>query len=1066
MNFLILKTPLYRRIISGLSIYLFIITSRYYCNAFNIDTEYPVVFHGQPNSYFGYTVALLQNTKGNWVIVGAPKSNSTQFPTLVEPGEIFKCHFQTEKCSRIQLDDSANTYEYISKERRYTEEKNHAWLGVSLDTTQIKEGRIVACAHLWSNVFYPKIHLVNGVCYTIDEEFDELTMEKLIPLISKSDQITIHNDYKFAYAQGGTAAHFIKDSDSLLLGAPGIYDWRGSSVFMSRAESGIISKRSTLKNYAVTVVPDPLQDLDYVAYFGYALTSGKFVENKPVQYAIGAPRQSYRGKMYIVEIRDNQFEKIVDRTGEQMGEYFGAAICAVNLNGDTLDDLIVGAPLHSKYSDEGKIYVFINKGNALFQMLNVDFMGSNVPGARFGSSIAVLGDVNMDGYQDVAIGAPYENDRGAVYIYHGNRETGLKSTFQQKIMASSPTTRGFGISVARGMDIDDNNYPDLVVGAYISSEVIVFRTRPLVYLSGSVIPDRSQINMEVKDCGQVSCFKLKTCLNYGGKYVPPSLNVRYFLQVDTLKGNESDAARVFLKTETKLVSSLQKDVTLTRDNSSCSVYEVHAPNFPKDYMTPIEVYLSYEMIPTTPSQPGFCSTCPLLDQSEPNQKVAKVRFMKQCGDDEKCDTDLKINGWIRDFMNPEDVLVIGSQNKLVLHAEVFNAAEPAYATRMLVDLPPWMNVDQKPPTCDFTVKNLHQLLCVIANPLQTNATAILDLNLNLEKIPVKDGAISINVTAVTDSNEVNLQDNKLSLELPVKVESDIYVTGSTLQEQAFYDHDSKGKINVNTTASFSHAYELFNGGPSPVTQMIIRIRYPVKARENDKQLIQITALDTKDGQRGAVFGHCNATIAGLPAKPTAAGPEVAVMFGEDDTLLRKRRQSQQQDATEIEWTENNDTSDEAVVQKEAFILNCSTAICETISCIVGPFTKDASARLVISFVINIYNLSSIMGKKDTASVFTEAQVLLDTQTRNIQPEGHKSDYVKISTEVKPGGPPPPKELASWIIPVSVIGGLLLLVLLTTALVKMGFFRRKKKEEMERLMQSGQPSEQQNSLIDS
>lgn len=39
---------------------------------------------------------------------------------------------------------------------------------------------------------------------------------------------------------------------------------------------------------------------------------------------------------------------------------------------------------------------------------------------RFGSSLAVLPDLNTDGFNDLAIGAPLENDgQGSIYIYHG-----------------------------------------------------------------------------------------------------------------------------------------------------------------------------------------------------------------------------------------------------------------------------------------------------------------------------------------------------------------------------------------------------------------------------------------------------------------------------------------------------------------------------------------------------------------------------------------------------------------------------------------------------------------------
>lgn len=39
--------------------------------------------------------------------------------------------------------------------------------------------------------------------------------------------------------------------------------------------------------------------------------------------------------------------------------------------------------------------------------------------SRFGFSMTSLGDINRDGYTDIAIGAPYEGI-GAIYIYLGS----------------------------------------------------------------------------------------------------------------------------------------------------------------------------------------------------------------------------------------------------------------------------------------------------------------------------------------------------------------------------------------------------------------------------------------------------------------------------------------------------------------------------------------------------------------------------------------------------------------------------------------------------------------------
>lgn len=100
--------------------------------------------------------------------------------------------------------------------------------------------------------------------------------------------------------------------------------------------------------------------------------------------------------------------------------------------------------------------------------------------ARFGLALTSLGDINLDGYGDFAVGAPYDgpNGCGAIYIYHGS-SSGPLEKYSQVIfaedLAGMTNLKTFGFSLSGGIDLDGNMYPDLVVGAYESNKAIVFR---------------------------------------------------------------------------------------------------------------------------------------------------------------------------------------------------------------------------------------------------------------------------------------------------------------------------------------------------------------------------------------------------------------------------------------------------------------------------------------------------------------------------------------------------------------------------------------------------------------
>ena len=101
--------------------------------------------------------------------------------------------------------------------------------------------------------------------------------------------------------------------------------------------------------------------------------------------------------------------------GEENGDEAGAAMAGVgDVNGDGFDDFAVGAPGNDAGGNEaGQVYLFFGEDVA---QLDMDLAGASfigeAPNDRAGTSVAGVGDVNGDGLDDILIGA-YRNDESA-----------------------------------------------------------------------------------------------------------------------------------------------------------------------------------------------------------------------------------------------------------------------------------------------------------------------------------------------------------------------------------------------------------------------------------------------------------------------------------------------------------------------------------------------------------------------------------------------------------------------------------------------------------------------------
>ena len=169
-----------------------------------------------------------------------------------------------------------------------------------------------------------------------------------------------------------------------------------------------------------------------------------------------------------------------DRGMDELG--FSVAT-AGDVNGDGYSDLLVGVPgWDNGQSEEGAAFTYLGSpfGPANQPSWIVE---SNQADAAFGSAVATCGDVNGDGYSDVVIGAYlYDNgqvDEGRAFVYHGS-PAGLGAA-PAWTAESNQAAAQFGFAVASCGDVNGDGFSDVAVGANLHNNGQVDEGRASVY---------------------------------------------------------------------------------------------------------------------------------------------------------------------------------------------------------------------------------------------------------------------------------------------------------------------------------------------------------------------------------------------------------------------------------------------------------------------------------------------------------------------------------------------------------------------------------------------------------
>lgn len=165
------------------------------------------------------------------------------------------------------------------------------------------------------------------------------------------------------------------------------------------------------------------------------------------------------GRMYLYDGRNGDL--ITRWTGEGEGDEYAYALenCGdVDLDG--YDDVIVGAPGNDNVGiNAGSTYVISLKQQRVLYTYYGQAAGDN-----FGFYACGVGDVNRDGYADFAVGAPRHNsgnasNAGRLYVYSG-KSGNLVFTMDGERSGARLAER-----IQKYDDVDDDGYDDIIVAA-------------------------------------------------------------------------------------------------------------------------------------------------------------------------------------------------------------------------------------------------------------------------------------------------------------------------------------------------------------------------------------------------------------------------------------------------------------------------------------------------------------------------------------------------------------------------------------------------------------------------
>lgn len=1039
--------------------------------AFNLDVMGALLKEGEPDSLFGFSVALhrqLQPRPQSWLLVGAPQALALPGQQANRTGGLFACPLSLEEtdCYRVDIDRGADVQK---------ESKENQWLGVSV-RSQGPGGKIVTCAHRYEARQRVDQMLetrdVIGRCFVLSQDLairDELDGGEW-----KFCEGRPQGHEQFGFCQQGTAAAFSPDSHYLLFGAPGTYNWKGTarvelcaqgSADLAHLDDGPYEAGGE-KEQDPRLIPVPAN-----SYFGFSIDSGKgLVRAEELSFVAGAPRANHTGAVVILR-KDSASRLVPEVTlfGERLTSGFGYSLAVADLNNDGWTDLVVGAPYFFERQEElgGAVYVYLNQGGHWAEVSPLRLCGS--PDSMFGISLAVLGDLNQDGFPDIAVGAPFDG-HGKVFIYHGS-SLGVVVKPSQVLEGEAVGIKSFGYSLSGGLDVDGNHYPDLLVGS-LADTAVLFRARPVLHVSHEVFIAPRTIDLEQPNCagGHSVCVDLRVCFSYiaAPSSYSPIVALDYVLDGDTDRRLRGQVPRVTFLSRGPDDPKHQASGTVWlkhQHDRVCGDTLFQLQENVKDKLRAIVVTLSYSL--QTPRlrrqalDQGLPPVAPILSAHQPSSQRAEIHFLKQgCGEDKICQSNLQLvharfcarvsdtefQPLPMDADGTTALFALSGQPVIGLELKVTNLpsdpAQPqadgddAHEAQLLVTLPASLHYSGvraldpvEKPLC-LSNENASHVECELGNPMKRGAQVTFYLILSTSGITIETTELEVELLLATISEQ---ELHPVSARARVFIELPLSITGVAIPQQLFFSGVVRGESAMQSErdvgSKVKYEVTVSNQGQSLNTlgSAFLNIMWPHEIA-NGKWLLYPMRVELEGGQGPGQKGLCS--------------PRPNILHLDVDSRDRRRRELERPEQQEPREPPEPSTSwwpVSSAEKKKNVTLDCArgTANCVVFSCPLYSFDRAAVlhvwGRLWNSTFLEEYSAVKSLEVIVRANITVKSSIknLLLRDASTVIPVMVYLDPVAVVAEGVPW----------WVILLAVLAGLLVLALLVLLLWKLGFFKR-------------------------